>query len=477
MLRHGISLVIRRSILCALLVVVAVATPSLTWAKDHLRKAEQSTALDLYVAAPDDSYEWKLVETKQLGKNTAYVVDMTSQTWRPENTDRPQWKHHMFIVKPEGATSDTALLFIGGGRNGGDPPKTPDMLAMMLAQESKSVVIELRMIPNQPMVFNADGQPRSEDDLIAYTWDKVITTGDPTWCARLPMVKAAVRAMDTTQALLASEAGGELAINKFVVAGGSKRGWTTWLTGAVDNRVVAIVPAVIDVLNVKPSMTHHFSAYGFWAPAVGDYVRHKIMEKQDHPGYEVLLQFEDPIRYADRLTMPKFVVNAAGDQFFLPDSSKFYWDQLQGEKHLRYVANTDHSLGNSDAPQSIIAFYNAIRENRPRPKYDWSFETDGSIRVTCEDQPKQVVLWQATNPKARDFRLEEIGRAYQSTPLEPGDDGSYIGKVEQPSEGFTAYFVEMTFDSGEKFPFKFTSGVRVVPDVLPFEGTLQQAQN
>ncbi len=31
----------------------------------------------------------------------------------------------------------------------------------------------------------------------------------------------------------------------FIVAGASKRGWTTWTTGAVDKRVIAIVPIVM----------------------------------------------------------------------------------------------------------------------------------------------------------------------------------------------------------------------------------------
>ena len=33
---------------------------------------------------------------------------------------------------------------------------------------------ELRLVPNQPVVFMDDpaGKPRSEDDFIAYTWDK-----------------------------------------------------------------------------------------------------------------------------------------------------------------------------------------------------------------------------------------------------------------------------------------------------------------
>lgn len=433
------------------------------------------TALDKYLAAPDPSYQWKVAEKKAMDGLTVFAVDMTSQTWRAKpEVDRPEWKHRVFVVVPDGCKYDTAFMFIAGGSNEGDGPKMPELLSLPIAKGTKSVVVELRMIPNQPLVFNEDGQRRKEDDLIAYTWNKVIETGDPTWSARLPMVKSAVRAMDTTQALLASDEGGKLAIDKFVVAGGSKRGWTTWLTAAVDKRVTAIIPAVIDVLNVRKSMTHHFEAYGFWAPAVGDYVRHKIMEKQNHPGYDKLLEFEDPYSYRDRFTMPKFVINASGDQFFVPTSSQFYFEELPGEKYLRYVPNAEHSLGGTDAPLSIQAFYQSIIDDTPRPKFSWTLEDDGAIRVAAEDKPAKVLLWQATNPDARDFRVDTIGRTYKSTKLEPQGDGVYVANVSRPEKGFTAYFVELEFPSGGRAPFKFTTNVRVSPDVLPFKGKLEE---
>ena len=224
-------------------------------------------------------------------------------------------------------------------------------------------------------------------------------------------------------------------------------------------------------------MNHHFAAYGFWAPAVGDYVRHKIMERHNDPGYEALLKFEDPYNYLDRLTMPKYIVNAAGDQFFLPSSWQFYWNDLKGEKYLRYVANADHSLAGSNAPQSIAAFYLSVLNNTPRPKFDWQFEPDGSIRVETKNKPKQVVLWQATNPEARDFRMLSIGRVYKSSPVNAKSEGVYVANVDPPKEGFTAYFMELTFDSGFSDPFKFTTGVRVTPDTLPYEDKLPQVQS
>ena len=181
-----------------------------------------------------------------------------------------------------------------------------------------------------------------------------------------------------------------------------------------------------------------------------------------------LLKIEDPHAYRDRLTMPKFMINSAGDQYFLPDASQFYFAALVGEKYLRYVPNTDHSLKGSDAPESAFAFYEAIVAGRPRPKFSWSFEPDGSIEVKAETRPIAATLWQAENPIARDFRMEAIVPVYHRVALEERGDGVYIAKPPKPVQGWVAYFIELTFPSGGPYPFKFTTGVRVTPEVLPF---------
>src|SRR5262249_56272336 len=137
-----------------------------------------------------------------------------------------------------------------------------------------------------------------------YWQSKFMEEGDGTWVGGLPMVKSAVRAMDAATEFLASAEGGKVAIKSFVVAGGSKRGWTTWLTGAVDPRVKAIVPVVIDVVNVRPSMMNHYAAYGFWAPAVGNYpVQHKVLDRRDSPRMAEPNRVEDPYYYLARRTL------------------------------------------------------------------------------------------------------------------------------------------------------------------------------
>jgi PhoPQ-activated pathogenicity-related protein len=440
------------------------------WSQEAARPAGE-TALDRYVQAPDPSYAWKVLTESRTEGATQFVVDLTSQTWRNgKEVSNPVWKHWLTVIRPEKTTSATAILVISGGANIGEPPKSADPRLVQTAVETSSVVAEIRMVPNQPLVFNGDGKNRREDDLIAYTWVEFLKTGDESWPARLPMVKSVVRAMDCVQELLASERGGKHNVETFVLAGASKRGWTTWCAGAVDKRVVGVVPMVIDVLNVQASMRHHVAAYGFYSLAVGDYFRQGIMQRESDPALKRLYEIEDPYSYRDRLTMPKYIVNAAGDQFFLPDSSQFYFDDLKGEKHLRYIPNTDHSLRGSDAWENILAFCQLVLAGKPRPKYSWSFEKDGSIRVACDTSPKEVVLWSASNPKSRDFRLSVIGKAYASRPLTAGEGGMYVARVDPPKEGWTAFFVELTFDIGGSVPFKATSGVRVVPETLPHSG-------
>src|SRR5215467_14918935 len=345
--------------------------------------ADAKTALDKYVEAPDPSYKYELV-SKTDGKGyTTYILKMTSQTWRSTSeVDRNVWWHWMIMVKPDEVKSGKSLLYISGGNNNSPAPKDADQQIIQIATGTKSVVTELRMIPNQPLTFSDDKKPRTEDEFIAYTWDKFLKTGDETWPARLPMTKAAVRAMDTVISFCGGEAGGNTKIDGFVVAGGSKRGWTTWTTAAVDKRVVAIIPCVIDLLNIEPSMLHHYAAYGFWAPSIGDYTAMRIMDWNGTPEYHALMKIEEPYQYRARLTMPKFLINASGDQFFLPDSSQFYFDELPGVKYVRYVPNADHSLKNSDVYETLLACYHAVLNHAALPQFSWTFEGEDTIRVS-----------------------------------------------------------------------------------------------
>lgn len=431
--------------------------------------AGEPTALDRYVATPDPNYHYTLVKTIPGDGYTAYVLDMTSQQWRTAaEVDKPVWKHWLTIVEPEHVKTSIGVLVIGGGTTDSKPPAHVDRLWTSIAVTTHSVVSELRMVPNEPLRFAGEARSRWEDALVAYSWDQYLRTGDETWPIRLPMTKSAVRAMDTVAAFCGSVPGGPIQVDRFVVGGASKRGWAVWTTAAVDKRVVAVIPVSIDLLNMGPSFDHHYQAYGFWAPSLSNYEDAGIMRWRGTPQLNRLFSIEDPYAYRDRLTMPKFIVNSTGDQYFLPDSSQFYIAGLKGETYLRYVPNTDHSLRGSDAIKTAVAFYETIIDGTPRPRFNWRFERDGSIRVETETKPTEVKLWQAANPMRRDFRLGTIGPAWHSLVLHDQGESVYSGKVATPAQGWVAYFIEMTYPGRGDYPFKFTTGVRVVPDLLPF---------
>ncbi|TWT85831.1 PhoPQ-activated pathogenicity-related protein [Posidoniimonas polymericola] len=436
-------------------------------------KTDAPTALDRYVAEEDPDYGWRLVGRHEHPLGVEIVAELTSQAWRAaDEVDRPVWKHSLVIVVPEGADPTTAMLFIGGGRNGADPPGGANDQVRAAALTTHSVVAELGMVPNQPLEIGADGQGRYEDDLLARSWNKYLETRDPTWVAQLPMAKSAVRAMDAVQEILKQEQP-ELAIERFTVAGASKRGWTTWLTAAVDPRVVAIAPIVIDVLNVDESMRHHHAAYGEWSPALRDYESQGLAKLFLGDQGEPILKLVDPYEYRQRYTMPKCLINATGDEFFLPDSSRFYFDQLPGEKHLCYVPNAGHSLKGSNALDTLIAFHHSVVHQVERPSITWRPGNGGQMTLVCSTEPTRVTLFQADNPAARDFRKPVIGDAFKPERLAVGADLQATADITTPAEGWRASFVQAEFDIGAATPWRVTTPVWVTPDVLPHaEGKL-----
>lgn len=451
---------------------------------------------EAYLNSEDDASSYELAATIEGDGYQAFVLRMVSQQWlTPDLVDETEWWHWLTIVVPDQVEHSTALLWIGGGSRDSELPSEVDPITLQTALATRSVTAHLHNVPFQPLRFTGDERldQRYEDDIIAYGWRKFLEGGardeDAVWLSRLPMTKAAVRAMDTISEFTLGEL--ETEVSSFVVAGASKRGWTTWTTAVFDDRVVAIAPVVIDLLNLPPSFEHHWQAYGEWSPAIREYEEELIMDWQHSKEYNRLLELVDPYSYLDRLALPKFIINAASDEFFLPDSWKFYWNELLGDTLIRYVPNAGHSMEGTDAALSLAAFHSHILNKQELPKFDWNVEGNRiEIELDRDRMPDQLHLWSAVNPEARDFRLYVIDRIWTSriVSLPSGVDefnsvsssaGREAGEriqfsdgilsVEmEPGEGYKAWFVEGIFDLDSDTPLKVTTGVVVTPDTYPF---------
>jgi len=428
----------------------------------------QSPALDNYVATEDTSFSFYVADTIHGDNSTTYLMYMSSQTWRDTSeVDRILWEHWAGIIVPDNVNYDKALLFIDGGSNNPNPPSGTVDEFVLIATLTNSVVIDFGMVPNEPLTFSDETESRTEDAIIAYTWDKFLNGGDDTWVLQLPMVKSVVRAMDMVQEFT-SGLDNPLAINQFVLSGASKRGWTTWLTSSVDERVCATIPIVFDALNLVQSFRHHYGAYGLWSPAVGDYEAMGIFDWFAYPEIYDLMAIVDPLEYKERLTMPKFLIHATGDEFFVP-SSQFYFDELPGPTFQRYVPNAGHGLDSAieDVVYTLIAFYKAILNENNLPELSWEIQNNGSIHFESISIPTQVKLWQAINENTFDFRYPIIGAAWTSSILTDQGNGIYIGEVDTPDSGWTAFFIEAIYPTGGQFSHKFTTDVSFLPMSLP----------
>ena len=424
-----------------------------------------------YVTKADPAFRYEVAETFNGEGWTEHRVKMVSGTWlTKQEVNHPEWWHWVTIVVPNEVTETEALMVIGGGSTEDEKPQAANELLVQAAVGTKSIIAEISNIPFQPLNYvNDEKDDRFEDDLIAYGWRQYLEGGakdeDVEWLARLPMTRAVVRAMDVVQEISA-----ELSkpVDSFVVAGASKRGWATWTTAIVDERVIAIIPVVIDMLNVESSFNHHWRCYGAWSPAINDYINEGIMDWTGSKEYARLLELVEPYSFIDQLTLPKFLINATGDEFFITDSWQFYWDDLVGDKYIQYVPNANHGLNGTYNLGSLVAFYNAVITESAIPKVDWSVSADSIYLEVLSDVDYKVTKWEAVNENARDFRVPVIGRVWKDSELSKTSNNQYAINFSAPEKGYKAGMLEIIFDSGTEVPFTFTTGTVVTPNTYPF---------
>jgi len=458
-------------------------------------QVDPQTPLQAYVNAPDTAYSWtEHSKIKGDGFDT-YYVNLTTQYWlTPQDSDSYVWYHWLAICVPHGTLKPGPLVQAGiyadGGPHTGDPaPDIADQFAGILAVQTQQVVAHLYNIPNEPVHFYAEKPPhrRSEDAVIAYTWSHFLNnTNEPNWLLRLPMVKSVVKAMDCLQEF--STVHGLPKIDGFIIAGASKRGWTTWLTPVVDQRIKAIVPIVMPVLNMQAVINKLWQSLGEWSFALKDYLDMNLMAHLNDPNFKLMADIIDPYVYKGTMArIPKYLIIASGDEFFIPDAPREFWKTLPGsQNHLRVVPDSEHSMAGHalQVLEQVGTFVAMLNENNlPEPlDYDMVYsQTVASITVRPKRKPIAVTLFQASTLSStmRDFRLLTCGDVSpkcfnpvwwlpSTVPMSP--DGSYTASIRAPSSGWIGFMIEVTYanPNNPALWFEVTSEVNIVPDRYPF---------
>jgi PhoPQ-activated pathogenicity-related protein len=393
--------------------------------------------LKSYVERPEPAFSWKLKEKIDHPLGTVYDLRLVSQTWQ-EIT----WEHQLQVYQPRDiAPTPTILLW----NQGGNASQVTIAHGMELAFKTRAPVAFLYNIPNQPLF---DG--KKEDALIAETFVRYLKTKDENWPLLLPMVKSLVKAMDALQAFSKDE--WKQPLDSFIVTGGSKRGWTSWLTAAADPRVKAIAPMVIDTLNMRAQMPHQLKSFGGYSEQIADYTRLGLVGMKETPEVKRLFDLVDPYSYRDKLTLPKLIINGNNDPYWTTDALNLYWDDLKGDKWVLYVPNAGHNLlqktkdGKDDRTLAVNALSLFARQQiagKSMPQLQWKHDdVEGKMRLTVQAKPAPVAarLWSAQAPTF-DFRKAEW--VEQPAALK---DGTATGEVAPPAKGCLAFYGDLEFE-------------------------------
>ncbi|NHB56611.1 PhoPQ-regulated protein [Acinetobacter sp. 194] len=398
------------------------------------------------------------------------TYQLNSQNWSPNNQASPQqWQHEVNIYIPNHSPKPYALLVINDGTNldstGKNKLPTNFTTAMLenIAQQTNSVVISVSNIPNQPLSYETDSVGLVEDYNVARSWD--IFLKDPiqyqNMSVHIPMTAAVSQTLRLAHQELKS-----FGIDQYVATGASKRGWVSWLAAIDNDKIKAVVPFVFDLLNTQKGLEHMYLSYGKnWPIAFYPYYVYATDQNIQTTNFTDLMKIEDPLqyrnsKYSERLTIPKYIINASGDDFYVPDNTQFYYDELQGTKSLRVAPNSDHAGILNIAEQSLIHFLNRFQNQKALPSI-LEQHTNQSLTLKFSERPNELKQWTATNLKDRDFRYA-CNIQYISKPLNINPNQDVTIELNQPVQGWQATFIEAIFEDG----YVATSQVYIRPDEI-----------
>lgn len=401
-----------------------------------------SNALEHYLHNGDTSYHWIIKDSFELGSVKGYDLLLTSQHWH-----QYIWEHQLTILAPKEDNYDGALLFITGGHNNKETeipnwtkPNNGLTKAMIrLAEKNNAIVAIIHQVPNEPLYDSL-----VEDQIISYTLHRYQEdTANYTWPLLFPMVKSAVRAMDAVQYF--SQHHLDHTINRFIISGASKRGWTTWLTGASDPRVVAIGPMVIDILNMPVNLEHQMKAYGGYSVEIEDYVKLGIVKGLTSSSGKALIDMIDPYSYRKKLTMPKMLFMGTNDPYWVIDNVKNYLPEIPGINLINYTPNAGHGLNDGvTAFPALSAFVGITLDHGKYPQCTWKIKENHQKAKIMVNTSKDILLgakvWYA-NSKDMDFRND----TFYSRDLNLSHVSKMIVNESFPKTGYHAFYVALTY--------------------------------
>ena len=400
-----------------------------------------------YIHRDDSLFSFEILETRETEASHFYDIEFVSQEWKGI-----LWKHRLALTIPRKSRyPEVAFLMIGA-----DFPfyLEHSVIGDIYAEQSGVACAFLYDVPNQPLF---DG--KVEDEIIAYTLDQYLDTGDADWILLAPMTKSALRAMDVVQKIHGNRSG--QGVEKFVLNGASKRGWTTWLAAAADSRVAGIAPQVFDNLNITEQMPHQKRVFENYSEMIADYTERNLPEKMKTPRGQLLTAMVDPYTYREKLTLPKVILNAVNDPYWATDASSLYFHRLSGENRMCFAPNCGHGYNDEDRLNgALIGLIDSVGsglEMGGMTSHAKFGEGKAEIFIAPNTLALEARVWVAES-SSLDFR-KSVWNEMQMI-LDTKDRINFSLEFEISRTMNTAFFGEVVF-AQEPFPFKITTQMTI----------------
>merc|ERR1719262_64291 len=267
---------------------------------------------------------------------------------------------------------------------------------------------------------------------------------------------------------------------------------------------------VLDCLNMETLFLQWFQNNGAWSFALAPYWDEGLTANFSAPEFRQMAKIIDPYYYRDRLTMPKMVISATGDEFFAPDDSYAWFNDMKGPTYLRHLPNAEHgmippqALSSPSIVLSIRAFYLSVMKKYTLPNVSWErgVAEDGRawVKVKTSKYPSIINGWTADtrNSTRRDFRWARLKNEAVDWPTNdhskasgkrvddaditlqpikwnrlsafPEDEMEWMVSVPASYDGFRALMIEVSFPGpDDKSKLTFTTEIMITPDSRPFE--------
>ncbi|ETO36321.1 hypothetical protein RFI_00742 [Reticulomyxa filosa] len=148
----------------------------------------------------------------------------------------------------------------------------------------------------------------------------------------------------------------------------------------------------------------------------------------------------DPYSFFDRFEgIPKLVIDATNDEFFMPDDEYYWWPQFPEPRFFEMVPDAEHSLstGIEQLVPTVATFVNSYLNDYAYPDIEWTIDYSGNGSITATltgntTRVKKAVRFHGLSctglPARRDFRVINL-----DDPCLCGvkvDTGEYCGNAE-----------------------------------------------